>query len=422
MPSRKVRVSSSASAPLLCVPLLFGLGTPAAAQETLDVEGYVAIVLRAHPAARLQQGLEAQARAQTKAAWFPPDPRVEYSRGHAHPSEAPSLQGTETSFSVSQTIPWPGTTAAGVRAGARAAAGLRAQGQATRWDVEVEARQAFGSLVAARALVEIDEKTEGDARSLRDLVTRRTELGETRESDRIKATVEWMRQRRLLDATRRDAEAAEARVRVLAVEPLPRPLRVTAAAPRELAALDREPLRQRLLERNPALLAARAEAERQGELAAQARKARFPDLDVTVFGEREIDKESSGVALAIKVPLWNANRGEVARAEAATAVASAEAERRRLDLAAELEDRLRDLDVANGQVQTLERDILPSAGESLRLARRSYEEGETSLLDLLDAQRTFRETQREAALSRLALDLAVTDIQRLVGPDFDPWR
>ncbi len=419
--SRKVRVSRRTS-PLLSVPLLFGLGASAPAQDALDVEGYVRIVLRSHPSARVQAGLEAQARAQTKGAWFPPDPRVEYSRGHAHPSEAPSLQGTETTFSVNQTIPWPGATAAGVRAAGHAASALRAEGQATRWAIEVEARQAFGRLVAARALLEIDEKTEGDARSLRDLVARRTELGETRESERIKATVEWMRQRRLLDATRRDAAAAETLARVLAVEPLPQPLRVAAGAPRELAPPDRGLVTQRLLERNPELLGARAEAERQRELASQAKKARFPDLDVTVFGERELDKESSGIALGIKVPLWNANRGEIARAEAATAVASAQAERRRLDLVAELEERLKDLDVANGQVQTLEKDILPSAGENLRLARRSYEEGETSLLDLLDAQRTFRETQREAVESRLALVLAVTDTQRLVGPDFDPWR
>jgi outer membrane protein, heavy metal efflux system len=143
---------------------------------------------------------------------------------------------------------------------------------------------------------------------------------------------------------------------------------------------------------------------------------------VTVFRDDELDKTSNGFAVGIKVPLWNANRGEIARAQAAWNVASAEADRRRLSLVAELEERLRDLDVASAQVRTLEKEILPSATESLRLARRSYEEGETSLLDMLDAQRTFRETQREAVESRLALALAVTDIQRLVGPDFDPWR
>ncbi len=323
---------------------------------------------------------------------------------------------------MSQTIPWPGAVAAGVRAGKRAADGLRAEGQATRWEIELAARSAFAKLAAARALLEIDEKTEGDARSLRDLVTRRTELGETRESDRIKAMVEWMRQRRLLDATRREAEAAEVVVRTLAVEPLPKPLILRTETSRDLATLDRAALVERLVERNPRLLAARASTERQRELASQAKQARWPDLDVTVFREEELDKTSNGVAVGLKVPLWNANRGEIARAEAAVNVASAEADRTRLDLLAELEERVKDLDVANTQVQTLSKEILPSAAESLRIARRSYEEGETSILDLLDAERTFRETQREAAESRLALALAVTDIKRLVGPDFDPWR
>jgi cobalt-zinc-cadmium efflux system outer membrane protein len=148
----------------------------------------------------------------------------------------------------------------------------------------------------------------------------------------------------------------------------------------------------------------------------------MPDLDVTVSRDRELDKASNGFALGLRVPLWNANRGQVARSEASLKIAAAEADRKRLDLRAELEERVKNLDVAGAQVRALDREILPSAGESLRLARRSYEEGETSLLDLLDAQRTLRDTQREAVESRLALALAVADIQRLVGPDFDPWR
>jgi outer membrane protein TolC len=56
------------------------------------------------------------------------------------------------------------------------------------------------------------------------------------------------------------------------------------------------------------------------------------------------------------------------------------------------------------------------------LVRLSFEEGETSLLDLLDAQRTLRDTQREAVEAHLALSLAVGEVQKLAGPDFDPWR
>ena len=87
-----------------------------------------------------------------------------------------------------------------------------------------------------------------------------------------------------------------------------------------------------------------------------------------------------------------------------------------------LEAGLRDLQIAAGQVALLEGEILSAAQRSVDLARFSFEEGETSLLDLLDAQRTFRETQREAADARLALTLAVAEAQRLVGPDFSPTR
>ena len=410
---------------LWACPVAFSLAVPGLAQEmpqALDVDGYVRIVLRAHPAERVGSSLEQGARAERKAARLLPDPGFEYTWGSADPAGGPSGRASESGLAVTQAIPWPGALRAGRRAGDRAAERLLADSTAVRWEIEVAARRAFTRLVTARSLVEIDQATEEDARSLRDLVGRRTELGDTRESDRIRSSVEWMRQRRLLDSSRREADAAEVALRTLAVDPLPRPLRLDARDSAELGTVDASALAERLARLNPRVMAARAETERHRALLGQARQARVPDLGVTLFRDEELDKTSSGVSLAVRVPLWNANRGEIARAEAAASLAEAEAARLTLDLAAELADRLKDLDVASTQSQALARDILPAAAASLQLARRSYEEGETSLLDLLDAQRTFRETQREAALSRSALALAVSDIQRLVGPDFDPWR
>ena len=153
-----------------------------------------------------------------------------------------------------------------------------------------------------------------------------------------------------------------------------------------------------------------------------ARRARIPDLNVTAFRQRELDKESAGFSVGIKLPLWNANRGEIARAEAEQQVAAAAAAREGIEVLTELEARLTDLVVAAEQAALLEGEILPQANRSLELARLLYEEGETSLLDLLDAQRTFREAQRERLESHLAQAFAVADVQRLAGPDFDPWR
>ncbi|MCL4822314.1 MAG: TolC family protein [Vicinamibacteria bacterium] len=402
--------------------LILSLGQPAAAQTPpLNAEGYVQIVLRAHPSAAQSAGLVLAAEAEKKAVRRFSDPVFEYSRGRATARGASGAEFTETSYSVSQTLPWPGTFNAGSRAGDRAADGLRAGAEALRWELAAQARQAFARLVAGRALLDIARAAEGDARSLRDLVAQRADLGESREADRIKATVEWLRQQRQLVAAEREAEAAVAILRALAVEPLPDPLSIEPRIHGPLPALDRAALAATIVEHSPRLRAAQAEAERRQALLDTARSARIPDLALRVFKDKELDKEAKGIALGVTVPLWNRNVGEVARADAARQVSAAEAARTRIDLLGELQGRLKELQVAADQAALLDAQILPAARRSVGLVRFSFEEGEGSLLDLLDAQRTFRDTQREAADAHLALSLALAELQRMAGPDFDPW-
>lgn len=394
----------------------------AGAESPLDVDGYVAIVMRAHPAAAQSAGLDLAASAETKAARRFPDPVFEYSWDDAKPTEGPGAKASETAYAISQTIPWPGTFSAGIRAGDRAADVLRAGAESLRWELVVQARQAFARLAAARSLLDVGRAAEEDARSLRDLVARRADLGESRESDRIKATVEWLRQQRNLAGAEREAEASEAVLRALAVEPLPTPLFLRPPVQEPLPQLDPAALAARIVERSPRLRAALAQAQRQQELVSVAHRTRIPDLDVTVFKQKELDKEATGFTLGVRVPLWNRNQGEIARAEAARGVSAAEAARARIELVTELRGRLKELQVAGDQVTLLDREILPAATRSLALVRLSFEEGETSLLDLLDAQRTLRDTQREAAEAHLALALALGEVQKLAGPDFNPWR
>ena len=398
------------------------IASGARAEEPLRVESYVQIVLRTHPGARQAAAFEAAAGAERKAARQIPDPAVVFSWDRGRILEGPPLSSRETGLSVSQTIPWPGTFAANVRAGDRAADALRAEGTGTRWDLEIEARAAFARALYARAALEITRAAEADALSLRDLTTKRAELGESREVDRIKAQVEWLRQERTRRAAERQAEAAEEVLRTLAVEPLPRPLPLQGELPRSIPPTDAVVLRERLGRLNPRLLAAKAASEREAALLSVSRRARIPDFDVTWFRNEEVDKQADGFSIGLRVPLWNANRGEIARAQAASSLAAAGAQRARVDLTVALERARQELDTASAQAEILEREISPAAARSLELARFSYQEGETSLLDLLDAQRTFRETQREAVASRLALSLALAEVQRLVGPDFNPGR
>jgi cobalt-zinc-cadmium efflux system outer membrane protein len=393
----------------------------AQADDGLRLEDYVRIVLQSHPATQAARALDESASAETKAARLLPDPTLELSLGEGRAADGTGSPKTEKGFSISQVIPWLPARSASIEAADHEARALRAEGQATRWGIELDARLAYFRLLFAQAQVEVDRAAEEDARSLLDLMTRRASLGEAREVDRIKARVEWLRQDRELSAAHREETASEAILRTLARDPLPESLRLSGALPRHTdamrALLDAKPDR---LEMSPVLTRASAEAARAASLLSSARRGRVPDLGFSFFRQKELDREAWGGSLGVVVPLWNARRGDVARAEAESRLRAADAEGVRLSLLADLATRRRDVETLAVQVASLEGDLLPSAAESVRLARLLFEEGETSLLDLLDAQRTAREARREEIRARFDLASAIAELQRLLGPTDTP--
>jgi cobalt-zinc-cadmium efflux system outer membrane protein len=417
-----VLVSLSRAVACTVLGVVFVVPRAALAQPPLDVDAYISIVLRSHPVAGQRAGLEAAAAAERSAVRRLPDPTLSISAGRGRPADGAGNSQGETEFAVSQRFPWPGAYRAGKHVGDAAALAIQASAEALRWDLSADARAAFARLTAARARLGVARAAEEDARALRDLVTRRAELGEARESDRIKATVEWLRQQRTVSTADREAAAAERIVRALAGEPLPLPLALTPDARSASVTMRDDLVASTLIAGHPRLQAAHADAERQRAQLSLATHSRVPELGVTLFRSDELDKASTGVSVGFTVPLWNRNRAEIARSQAATQVSSAEVERVRVELTTAIEAALRDLQIAAGHVGLLEGEILSAARRSVDLARFSFEEGETSLLDLLDAQRTFRETEQEAADARLALSLAEAEAQRLVGPAFSPWK
>jgi outer membrane protein, heavy metal efflux system len=73
------------------------------------------------------------------------------------------------------------------------------------------------------------------------------------------------------------------------------------------------------------------------------------------------------------------------------------------------------LQVAAGQAEEFSGRLLPSAREALRLSELTYGEGEVSFIELLDAQRTYREAATELIGIRRDAARALAEIHRLTG-------
>jgi cobalt-zinc-cadmium efflux system outer membrane protein len=167
--------------------------------------------------------------------------------------------------------------------------------------------------------------------------------------------------------------------------------------------------------RNPELAALGRAASAAEEALKAAKGAIWPAITAGAYRLEEIDKVSTGFTLGFSVPLWNANRPEIARRKAEEVRTAAQLRALQLELDTRLDTAYRSIVLAADQAESFERRILPAARETVALARIAYEEGETSLLDFLDAQRTHRLVVGEWLAARRDAALALAEIRRMTG-------
>ena len=70
---------------------------------------------------------------------------------------------------------------------------------------------------------------------------------------------------------------------------------------------------------------------------------------------------------------------------------------------------------AQDQLQVFESGLLKQAEQTLIVARTSFRQGAASLLDVLDAQRVYRQTLLEYAQTRADLSVALVRLERAAG-------
>ena len=148
------------------------------------------------------------------------------------------------------------------------------------------------------------------------------------------------------------------------------------------------------LSRRPDVGAARRDVVRAETQTRLQRALRSPNPTVGGGYRRASGTNAVVFGMTVPVPLFSNNQGGVGRADAelraATARASAVETLARLDI----QQAMNAVQTNSARVEYIELEHLKNARESRDLTLESYRLGAAGLIDFLDAQRAFRETQR----------------------------
>lgn len=274
----------------------------------------------------------------------------------------------------------------------------------------METALTFYTVLENEALLEVARQTLGDLEQAEVAIRKATASGG-------RPRVELNRVRLELQSTRRDERSARSAV-VEAKSALQALLgtSVPAGALEVVGTLDgpfkEEPLcvetaLETAIENRPDLLALRRKVEKARlDEVVEGRNA-WPEttlgFGVTHQFQRSIgapDVTAWGATVEVALPLFDRNQGNRAKAASAVVQSARELDVALADLRAEVEQAVQSLEMSHENAMEMARTEVDLAVQVRDSFKKSYEAGGRSLLEMLDAQRSYRETYSAYITSR----------------------
>jgi cobalt-zinc-cadmium efflux system outer membrane protein len=323
------------------------------------------------------------------------------------------FRSSERTYSLSQTLELGGKRGARVDA---ARAGLSRASydlEISRLDLTRDVRLAFAEALAAeadRALADDQVRLAGEVERA---IQARLEAGREAPIQLNRAEIARRQAQMVLDQAKRRAQLARQMLAGLTGIQQPGLILVDDWFKR----LDTTPAQATATSESADLLRQQT-AVRQGraDLAVEQAKA-IPDVTVSAgFRQfREGNDNAFLVGVSVPIPVFDQNRGAIARARAELTAAEADLAAERIDRERRLAAATANLDAARDNATALQGQIIPTAETAFAAAQEGYRQGKFSYLEVLEAQRTLFEARRDLINTLQGFHNARAELDRLTA-------
>jgi len=389
---------------------------PAGAQAPLGrltLDEAVALAARANPILRAKQFEYRAVGANEITAGLRPNPTATYLAEQFGGGSAALVQHT---FSIGQPIELGGKRQRRLESARAATRVTGHELEDVRRQIVFQVKKAFTDALVAREALDL---TEQNVRALDDLerIQRyRAEKGDISELELLRIEVQRF-------ALERDAADARQSLRLarIALRAATDPAQVAedVEVVGELADRDVAPaaadLYRRALDARPDLRAAEAARAKARADVGLARANAWGDVTPQVEYQRIGPDNTIGFGISVPIRIFDRNQGEVARTRAETQRVDAAREALAVQILSEVDGALTALRTERQKLDLLRDVYLPKVRRARDTVEFAYRRGGVSLLDYLDAQRTFRDTTTEFVRSLGSYWTAYYQLEAAVG-------
>ena len=298
----------------------------------------------------------------------------------------------------------------------------------TRRSLLLNLRQTFVAALLANSDLEFARENLADYQNVVDLNRLMLQQGETSRANFLKVQLQMLQFQTDLDDAILESKTAKATLRAM-IGPANLPQEFGLVGMLQAISLNRSlpELQQLALDNRPDLKFAETGRAKAFADFHVANANRWPDPTVGVsflhtgneiggptwfepFFPKGATSNAMGMGASISIPVFNRNQGEVARTKSEELRAEFLIEVARNQVFQDVETAYASFESSRERVRLYEETYLSVAKESLEIQQFSYRNGAASVLDFLDAERTYRATQ---LAYRQQLAAYMTDLARL---------
>jgi len=309
---------------------------------------------------------------------------------------------------------------------ARAAvqAAQRSRDEALRF-LSLQLRQAMLDGALQQAQLDLAHEVADVAERTWSLDEKRLHAGAISEAELARAEVAALQAQQAVDLADQASRVAKLQIALLLGSPDPEseftvdPDLLDRPLPAEAAPADA--LAREALDRRPDLLAALAQEARAESALALARRQRIPDVALSAQYQQEGSGQSAlqpptvTVGIQLPVPIFYRQAGEIAKAEADLRAQRTSHLKLRAQVLVDVQSARAAVEANRRLVERMRSRMLARARRVRDLVQVQYEKGAASLLELLDAQRTWAQTRSDYFKDLRDLWLSVFQLDAAIG-------
>ncbi|MBS0172019.1 MAG: TolC family protein [Nitrospira sp.] len=408
----------------LCASPSASQAGPAGPDPIYSLQSVLDLALARNPTVVSAEGTIDQNRGYQVAAHTYPNPSINANSGHgvirdagrADISDTLTRQSlTEFNLTVGQPIEWPSKRAARQRASEAGVAAASAGLAETQLNLIADVKVAFYDLLLAQRALILAQQNLATVEDVDKAVRTRVRLGESPQFEAIRSGVEVLKANQSLTRAANTVRVNRVMLDTLTAGSLGSAYAIDGQLHRVGPGFGIDILTERALGQHPTMLRLRKAIEQADHSLEFERQARVPNITIGGSYWREIGREAFQGGLTIPTPLWDRRQGEIMSALGSKRKGEAEFLRARNELIRNISQHFQDAKTTADLIDVYEKGLLKQADEALRIAKFSFQQGASSLIEVLDAQRVQRQILLDYAQAQFDLSMSLALLERAVG-------